>query len=157
MYICIENSISTCWRGLLTRSIYCMCILHSTQRDQDALGTLPPRPRAVRATGQCRWGKIMVALWAPGRSSLVLLWVKTLVGGFKHVLFSNIYIYIYILYIYIWDNLSHWLIFFKMGKTTNQNMMKSEHRIRWTTLVILWFAVHLYNKCLSCECLQIWW
>ena len=35
-----------------------------------------------------------------------------LVGGFKHVYFP----------FHIWDNLSHWLIFFKMVKTTNQRL-----------------------------------
>ena len=36
---------------------------------------------------------------------------KQLAGGFKHFLFSIIY---------IWDNPSHWLIFFRMVKTTNR-------------------------------------
>ena len=35
--------------------------------------------------------------------------ITYLVGGFKHLIFHN-----------IWDNASHWLIFFKMVKTTNQ-------------------------------------
>jgi hypothetical protein len=53
-----------------------------------------------------------------------------LVGGFKHV-FSIIYIYISI-YINIWDNPSHWLIFFQMVKTTNQLWCFSQIRISST-------------------------
>ena len=57
-----------------------------------------------------------VFVWKP--DGLTILWVLSgyyrdvplLVGGFKH-LFSIII---------IWDNPSHWLIFFKVVKTTNQ-------------------------------------
>ena len=47
-----------------------------------------------------------------------------LVGGFKHFLFSIIYGYIY-----IWDNPSHWLIFFRVVKTTNQTKSRKFGRV----------------------------
>ena len=45
---------------------------------------------------------------------VALVGTYILVGGLEHFLFS-------IIYGYIWDNPSHWLIFFKMVKTTNQH------------------------------------
>ena len=66
----------------------------------------PPGPPAGGSTACfsvgwffCQWDMWHVSLF--------------LVGGFKHFFLS-------ILYGYIWDNPSHWLIFFKMVKTTNQ-------------------------------------
>ena len=60
--------------GVLARSICTLCAF-CTPLDginEDALGTLPPRRCvAVRATGQCRWGKIIAAPW--GASTALVL------------------------------------------------------------------------------------
>ena len=52
-----------------------------------------------------------------------LIWEQKLVGGLENFVFS-------IIYINIWDNPSHWLIFFKMVKTTNQKTNYGVHESR---------------------------
>ena len=61
---------------------------------------------------RCRLMQLVIILTPNFQSTRVYL-----VGGLEHFLF----------YHNIWDNPSHWLIFFKMVKTTNQLLMRDWH------------------------------